>query len=197
MKNLLSNIKNKKISLHVMRYVLHKRGFTLIEVVIAMGIFSIASVVISAVYLNANNLHQNTANFQRLQNEGRYIIEKIVRETRAREIDYSSIDPLQPQSQIKFLKDELGDEVAISLVNGNLIYSVGELSADLNAQDIEVSDVKFYVIPSTQNVWGEDPINDFQSRVTILLKLKNKVFNPDYQREILIQTTVSSKVYKR
>ena len=180
-----------------------RRGFTLIEIVVAIGIFSIASVIISSVYLNANNLHQHTAVFQRLQNDGRYMVEKITREIRAREIKYPNPVESQPQDHLDFLKDEVGEEVSIKLsADGkNLKYSInsvnGVSSANLNADDVEIVDVKFYVIPNRENIWGDDPMTNEQPRVTLFLKLKNKAVNPKFQKEITIQTTISSKVYKR
>ncbi|OGY44145.1 MAG: hypothetical protein A3B89_03300 [Candidatus Buchananbacteria bacterium RIFCSPHIGHO2_02_FULL_40_13] len=171
-------------------------GFTLVEVVVAIGIFSLASVIISTVYFNTNNLHQQTANFQRLQNEGRYLVEKIAREVRAREITYP-IDSPPPQNHLEFLKDEFGDQVSIKKINGNLEYMVNDQTAQLNAEDVEVVDLQFYVYPSQGNKWGEDPQSNIQPRVTLLMKLKNKAVNPKHEREITIQTTISSKVYKR
>ena len=175
-----------------------RRGFTLIEIVVAIGIFSIASVIISAVYLNANNLHQHTAVFQRLQNDGRYMVEKITREVRAREIKYP-VEALQPQAYLDFLKDEAGEEVSIKLAadGENLEYSVNGVLANLNADDVEIVDVKFFIIPGQENIWGSEPLTNKQPRVTLFLKLKNKAANPKFQKDIAIQTTISSKVYKR
>lgn len=184
----------------VTRYVLGvtRRGFTLIEIVVAIGIFSIASVIISAIYLNANNLHQQTAIFQRLQNDGRYMVEKITREIRAREIKYPVVAS-QPQNHLDFLKDEAGEAVSIALSadNKNLEYSVNGASANLNADDVEIVAVEFYIIPNQENLWGSDPLTNKQPRVTLFLKLKNKAVNPKFQKEITIQTTISSKIYKR
>lgn len=178
------------------QFIILRSGFSLAEVVVAIGIFAIASVIISSVYLNANNLHQHTASFQRLQNDGRYIVEKMAREIRAREIKYP-VDSLQPQNHIEFLKDELGNAVAIALVGENLEYTVNSQSANLNAEDVEITDLKFYIIPTAEDNWSTGPITNKQPRVVISLKLKNRNINPKYQKEIVIQTTISSKVYKR
>ena len=176
-----------------------QNGFSLAEVVVAIGIFSIASVIISTVYLNANDLHQHTVSYQRLQNDGRYIIEKMAREIRAREIKYPTGGVTLPQNHIEFLKDEIGNEVSIEWVNQNLVYMVSGQSANLNADDVLVTDLKFYIIPTQADQWGIDPTTNKQPRVVISLKLKNTNTNtnPKYQKEITIQTTISSKVYKR
>lgn len=192
--------KNKNTKGGIMPYALCilRDGFSLAEVIVAIGIFSIASVIISSVYLNANNLHQHTASSQRLQNDGRYIIEKMAREIRAREIKYP-VGVIQPQDHIEFLKDELGNQVSIvkSISGGNIEYTVNGQSANLNADDVEIIDLKFYIIPNQEDKWNTEPTTNKQPRVVIFLKLKNKNINPKFQKEISIQTTISSKVYKR
>ncbi|MEK7072267.1 MAG: prepilin-type N-terminal cleavage/methylation domain-containing protein [Patescibacteria group bacterium] len=180
--------------INIYKKLLARNGFTLAEVMVAMGIFSIASVIISSVYLNTNTLHQHTANFQKLQNDGRYIIEKIAREIRAREIEYPV---MSEQDHIEFLKDELGNQVSIALLGTDLEYIVNGTSANLNADDVEITDVKFYIIPISEDKWNTEPTTNKQPRVAIFLKLKNKNINPKFQKEISIQTTISSKVYKR
>ena len=104
-------------------------GFTLVEVVVAIGIFSLASVIISTVYFNTNNLHQQTANFQRLQNEGRYLVEKIAREVRAREITYP-IDSPPPQNHLEFLKDEFTEHKEECLTKSGLSVHEFEMRKD-------------------------------------------------------------------
>ncbi|MFA4871807.1 MAG: prepilin-type N-terminal cleavage/methylation domain-containing protein [Patescibacteria group bacterium] len=186
---------------------LRNGGFTLVEVLVAMGIFAVVSVIISGISLNVNNLQQNTANYQRLQNDGRYIIEKLAREIRARELIYS-VDELPTgelnfKSELNFKKDEDNKSLSISLATGNLIYSIkdeetGQTKNDfLNAEDVNVLDVKFFVVPFFEDNWRTGLTKNAQPRVTILLKLENVAANPKYKKELILQTTVSSKVYKR
>jgi len=175
----------------------NKLGFILIEMIAVMGIFSIATVIISAVYLNANNLHQNTISYQRLQNDGRYMIEKMAREIRGREIDWDRtlISIGGSVDCITFKKDEFGEVVKISLDNltDNLRYIVDEEIATLNASDAAVTRCSFSITPNP----SEDDQKNYQPKVTILLQIKNRNINPKYEREITLQTTISSRVYKR
>lgn len=197
-KKYLKILSKRTQALCVRRFKLCEKGFTLAEVMVAVGIFSIASVLISAVYLNANSLHQNTTNLQRLQNDGRYMMEKMTREIRARELDYP-VEPTQPQDYLNFRPDEFGDVVSIrrGADPTSLEYIVNGVVANLNADDVEIVDIKFYIISGDESQWGVDPITNVQSRVTMFLKIKNKLVSPRFQREIVLQTTVSSKVYKR
>jgi len=188
---------------------LKRDGFTLVEILVAISIFAIVSVIVSAIFLNANHLQQNTANYQRLQNDGRYVIEKLAREIRSREIQYPVGDSFT--DQLRFEKDENGDSLSVfanpavrdgKTIN-SLVYSVyhdGESVPEndfLNSSDVEISSVSFFVSPFVANDWGSVPNTKIQPRVTILLKIKNVAVNPKYVKELTLQTTVSSKVYTR
>ncbi|HLD28560.1 MAG TPA: prepilin-type N-terminal cleavage/methylation domain-containing protein [Patescibacteria group bacterium] len=184
--------------------VLHS-GFTLVEILVAISVFAIASVVIAGIFLNITGLQQNTASTQRLQNDARYILEKIAREVRSREIDY----PLSnPQTYVYFRKDELGGYlyVCFDSANNNLKYYVSPTGDStncivsgepINASDVKVNNVQFYVQPTAEDQWGEVPATNIQPRVTILLELENRNINERYKEVLTVQTTVSSKLYKK
>lgn len=185
------------------------KGVTLVEALVAISVFSVASAIISAVFLNVNALQQDTANFQRLQNDGRYIIEKIAREFRGREVNYQNEEIL---TGLSFKKDESQEIVHICFdePNKSIKYYLTFNSNDgvteclanghrLNADDVQVSSFSVYVAPTTEDLWGATPTNNIQPRATILIKLENDpaTINARYQQELILQTTISSKVYKR
>lgn len=182
------------------------KGFSLIEVLVAITLFALVSVTVSGIFVNVNSLQQNTASLERLQNDGRYILEKLAREIRGRRIDYKAmrdqnfISDISTSTQTLIFKpDEQDVSVEIYWNAGDLIYSVdieGVVeSASLNASDVKVAEVKFVVQP------GDDPTIDFfpgiQPRVTVLLKLENRDVVPKYRKELTLQTTISSKFYSR
>lgn len=184
-------------------------GFSLIEVLLAIGIFGILSVVIANIFLTVMDLHRTTANLQRLQNEGRYIIEKISREIRSREIAYP-IPEANYDNKLNFLKDESRRIAAICLDQGlgNLNYYFGPEQGSclingqaLNAQDVEVVDIKFFALPTQKDRWTSEPNGNIHPRVTMLLTIRNRIgegkISERYQKSLTFQTTVSSKYYKR
>jgi len=67
----------------------------------------------------------------------------------------------------------------------------------LNATDVEVTEARFFVWPESNYPWNETPLVNIQPRVTIFLKLKNIGLAEKYQKEISLQTTISSRFYKR
>jgi prepilin-type N-terminal cleavage/methylation domain-containing protein len=183
---ILSNVKNKLSG---------QQGFTLAEILVSISIFSVVSIVITSLFLGANNLQQNTASYQRLQNDGRYIIEKLAREFRTREIQYPASNP---GADLFFEIDEYGESanVYFDSVNNSLVYVIGGVGENLNAEDVEVLDAQFFIVP-TIDPFTKNPATNNQPRVTILLTLQNKTTNLEDQRQLTIQTTVSNKIYKR
>ncbi len=176
-------------------------GFTLIEIILSIGVFAVLSIIISGIYLNTSNLQRTTANFQLLQNDGRYILDKIAKEFRARELDYTQIDE-SINTAIYFKPDQTGKEVSLIYDEDtqDLMYWEDSLSAPLNAGNVEVINLKFLVYPAEYDPTIFD--NDYtpilnQPRLTILLSLRNRDLDPRYQQELTLQTTISSKVYLR
>jgi len=169
-------------------------GFTLIEILVATAIFAVASVIIGGIFMNATNLQRQSANVQRLQNEGRYMIEKIAREIRGRELDlYNS-----SSTALVFKKDESGNVVTIQYrSSSSLAYTSQDGTANLNAADVRIPSLKFFIYPQYEYIPGTStPTINVQPRVTILMKIVNNDI-PKYQKQITIQTTISSKIYNR
>ncbi len=173
-----------------------KKGFTLAEMLMAVAIFGVASTVIAAVFINAANLENDTASYQKLQNDARYVMEKIAKEARGREI--IAVYPGEnPTSTVNFYADEYGDSLTISYdaANKNITYSIGGESDNLNSSAVAVEDLKFQVLP-TLDPFSSIPASDVQPRLTIYAKFRNRP-ESKYAKDLSLQTTVSSKFYKR
>jgi prepilin-type N-terminal cleavage/methylation domain-containing protein len=177
-----------------MKNKLNNQGFTLVEVLMAVTVFSIAIAISSSVFLSVGNLQRETVALKNLQNEGRYLMEKMVREIRAREIDYESLDyidePVKTMTQgLIFHPDEQEEvyQIIFSEDSKSISVSVNEQSAQLNSDRVEVVELKFYVYPFGDNI---------QPGATILLKLKNKEGGAEKDFVLNLQTSVSSRVYR-
>ena len=182
-----------------------KLGFTLAEILVTVGIFAITVIISSGIFINVNNLQQQAASMERLQNEGRYVLEKIGKEIRGRELDYSQLvfSSTGLVDSLVFKKDEFGEvlELDFNKNSKSILFTLdgemGRNSAQLNSSDVLVDKALFLVNPQ------DDPYSLFststpfaQPRVTILLSLKNKNMPERYQRSLDLQTTFSSKVYR-
>jgi len=176
------------------------QGFTLIEILVTIGIFAIAMMVASAIFINVSNLQQQTANLAQLQNEGRYIIEKVAKEIRGRELDYNEMNiNLESGSTDKLLfkPDEYGEIYEIAYDNETKSIEItiaddsGSKVARLNSESVAVDQFQFILTPAEAP--GDEP--SVQSRVTLLLAISNRDGLEKYRKSLSLQTTISSKIY--
>ncbi|OGY42869.1 MAG: hypothetical protein A2729_03065 [Candidatus Buchananbacteria bacterium RIFCSPHIGHO2_01_FULL_39_14] len=232
-------------------------GFSLIEVVVTLGIFSLLSVVIIDVYLLALKSQQQTSLRQQTLANLRYAAETISRQIRNSEIDYNYSYNQDGDSGLNGAETELA---LIDQAGNNYIYSLngGELYATVNGQPsplTEINQVKvlkalFFIEPikdpfkeercnaglnPTGCLNGPPPIsctlNDSalqvrtgfcqcaqntdcatgfcdlaqgiclpvneQPRVTMILGFQSAGQRPQDIKTVYLQTTASSRVYKR
>ncbi|MFA5124510.1 MAG: prepilin-type N-terminal cleavage/methylation domain-containing protein [Patescibacteria group bacterium] len=186
---------------------IRNQGFTLVEMLITAGLFAITSVLVGGIFINVNNLQQQTANMEKLQNDGRYMIEKIGREVRGRELDYErTLPPIDGKvDRLIFKKDEAGEvwqlaydpEDFMAKIFITTISPDSTVFASLNASDVGVSNLQFIVSPIYDpyaNVTTDDYI--YQPKITLLMTIYNKNVPDRYRKELRLQTTISSKVYR-
>lgn len=183
----------------------NRSGFSLAEMLVAVGVFSIAMAVSSSIFINVNNMQQQTANMSKLQNEGRYVLEKIGKEIRGRELDYdlTVLDSAGLTDALVFKEDEFGDAYKIYFDAASQAIRVettnidaGTKDAALSADEVMVEKMQFLVSPLTDPyaVLSADPPLE-QSRVTLMMVIKNREAPEKYRKTLQLQTTISSKTY--
>jgi prepilin-type N-terminal cleavage/methylation domain-containing protein len=194
-------------------------GFTLIEVLVAMAIFSTAIMVAFSIFISSQNLQQRTLAIQRGQSDARYALELIARKFRLGEIDYeyyvSNGIILTNPAEILALRDSDGLPVRFQLASEaiqictnftqeGMSKSGSELCnawADITPNNITITRLAFYLSPDQDpfildSATGEYLGGDNQERLTMVLESTiNQVKGEDYQTKF--QTTISSRVYKR
>jgi len=181
-------------------------GFTLAEMLVTVGVFAIAMSVSSSIFINVNNLQQQTANMGKLQNEGRYVLEKISKEIRGRELDYAStlLSATGTTDILVFKKDELGDvykiffdhaSSSIDVETDNVDTGIAK-TAHLSSDEIIADRLEFKISPVTDpyEVGALNPPLE-QPRVTMVMLIKNRNVPDKYKKTLLLQTTISSKIY--
>lgn len=96
-----------------------RSAFTLLEVVVTMGIFSIISLVIVDIFLNSSREERRTFGRQNIQANTRTILETIARDIRLGTIDYSfyAAKPLEDGGLPKPVKS-----VGLIMPDGSKVY---------------------------------------------------------------------------
>ncbi|MFA5126923.1 MAG: prepilin-type N-terminal cleavage/methylation domain-containing protein [Patescibacteria group bacterium] len=188
-------------------------GFSLVEMLVAIAVFMILTVILSGIYV-AFNRNQNRANVsQKMVNNLQYVFEIVSRQIRDNSIvDFSSTCPIAGYTDSCILlqredgslfafahNDQALEYLLINKDAGGAYAIINEpgssikfLSPDVN--NIKVDLARFYIQPSI-NPYLQGGSNQ-QPKVTVALQVVysgtgnvSSVYN--------IQTTVSSRIYKR
>ncbi|MBT4335206.1 prepilin-type N-terminal cleavage/methylation domain-containing protein, partial [bacterium] len=67
----------------------NKKGFSMMEMVLVLGIFAIATTYALSIFTQSNTVQKRTANIQRSISDARYVLEVMAREFRMGTVDYS------------------------------------------------------------------------------------------------------------
>ena len=182
-----------------------KRGFTLMEVLVALALFSVVVTVSTNLFLSFQRTSRKTESLEQLTASARFIMEKIAREVREGTVDYQAYvaplaTPLNQNStqDVLYLRNS-ADELISFVYAGNTITLNGE---ELTGASVRVRTAQFTVIPSDNpfqfNELSGTFAADAQPRVTIFISLDNN--KPEDDRDYTkydVQTTISSRVYRR
>ncbi|MFA6255507.1 MAG: type II secretion system protein [Patescibacteria group bacterium] len=134
-------------------------GFTLMEVLVVLGIFSILGVLIIDVFLLALQSQRQVSARQKTLSNLRYVIEDMARQVRTSEIDYASYTGgviEQPATQLVLI-DQEGKRVVYELIdNEEIQLTVDTESAPVtNPTEVKVEKLSFYINPITDPFYSE------------------------------------------
>jgi len=168
------------------------KGFTLVELLVAMTIFIAVISVVVVIFTRALEVQRRTFALQDVQDNARYALEAIAREIRMADVvtgegGYEELDIINYKGEevkFKWFLDEAQKQLKVK--RGDNPYN------PLTSEDVELTNLQFYVRKCTI----APPIIDIQPRVTISMGLRSA--NPHYQEatEIHMETTISTRIYK-
>lgn len=193
-----------------------RRGFTLMEMIVVLGLFSIVMVSASDIFLISNRTQRKTLNLERVQSDARYAMEAMVREIRSGAIDYpwyeSNGKPIgetgptdtlavidgQGDRIVMYKSDQCGDSDAQSCL---VVELNGGDPQVLTPRGVNVFKAAFYIRPNV-NPFSFDGstgqyASDVQPRVTISLVVESTSIDPRERAIIYLQTTASSRNFRR
>ncbi|XOB41950.1 MAG: PilW family protein [Candidatus Nealsonbacteria bacterium] len=181
-----------------------KGGFTLIEMLVAVMIFSLIIGAISGVFISGFRGQKSALSSQRLLNQTSYALEYMSRALRMASKQTTDIPACLSQeglnyeithngSGLKFINHLEEDDCQEFFLEGaQLKYrkKIGEAgreeTLDLTSSNLQITSLKF-------SISGEGQEDDLQPRVTIFLALKGKGQKLEEQPELKIQTTISQR----
>lgn len=181
-------------------------GFTVMEIVVALGIFGIAATVALGIYVQANKAQKKVSNSQKVSTEIRFVMEVISKEIRLGTVDYSFYPKQSPTSvqSILALRDSTGlakcfkridvgnRGVVQAYIGVNTSDSCQPASGnwvDISSSNISVQTLNFFIFPNIATTTQ-------QNLVTISMGVKNLISDPALQSVSRFQTSISTRSYK-
>jgi len=191
----------------MIRMVKNKKGFTLMEMVVATALFLIAVTASIGIFLSAVKANNKVNLMQEVENEARYVIETIAKKIRLGTIYYDYYEEaygvnFENPVSILALADN-ADNVSYFALNGDgesvgiiqVDFSDSGIWSDLTSGDIIVDELSFYLIPKL------DPFSQSAESIQqplVIIHLEAHYNNTDdTEGKIKIQTGVSSRQYKK
>jgi len=191
-------------------------GFTLIEMVVAIAIFSIAIVIVVGIFVASFRAQQKSSAILKAQAEARYALEVMTRKIRDNYINYDyyytertgDLTLHDPEYELA-LKDLDGTQTVFSKVNtcaDSASSPCIEMTHSgttqlLTGQGLKVSNLTFYISPLADPFdpfeAGFDPLSGNQPKVTIVMTLESIGTTPERIATVYVQTTVSTRYYQR
>ncbi len=194
------------------------KGFTLMEVVVAMALFVVAVVLLVDIFTVTQKTQIKLSGKTRVQADARYVMEIIARYARNYRIDYDYIvnreggEPIPAQLTYLPLRDEADNLILFeSSTSANVCPSgVSECLAiqrnnsawaSITPAGVNIQSISFFISPRqdpfTIDLTAGGYKSDNQPKVTIILISESTAVREGEKETNYLQTTVSSRVYKR
>lgn len=186
-------------------------GFSLMEMLIVITLFSVMMLVVAQTFSSFNLLHRKIANKAVVSQELRFAMELLVRTARNHELSYASspaansseLHLLQPNGPELIVKrSAVGDSLCADSVKlACLLLSTdgGTTWVPISGKKVNVEQFDVYVRPSVSpfELSGGTYPSNTQPFVTFHLRMKYMAERVQEQQTLETQSTVSSRVYKR
>ncbi len=178
-----------------------KSGFTLVELLVTTAIFLSLVMSITTIFLLTRRSERSTLTEQTLTNQLRFVSQTVSQEISQHKIAYDDWLPLTPGpiSEIH-LTDMTGNDLEIiDLDQGRVKISRdgGQSWADLTTAQIVIDKFDLYIQPRLDFnvIQAGQYLSDRQPLVTLVIK--GHLADDPVAKDLLIQTTVSSRAYQR
>jgi len=179
----------------------NKAGFTLLEMVIAIGIFVIFFILVLGIYSYSLRAEQSSTQLSKLQKEAQLIMEILTKKIRTSKVYYDyyggDIPVIDDYVETLALIDKNNDITVFALKDSSIaVCSYGSCVNDedfsvIPAQSVTVSSLRFFISP-TDNPFSMDAPPTAYPKITIVIDLRHT--QGDDERNLLIQETVPQRL---
>jgi len=173
-----------------------KKGFTLIESVVSIAVFAVALTSIIGSFLAVLRINAKSKAIRVVEQNARFVSEFLVREIRNGSLLYSAYlnETIPDKTQTLHLIGSEGVAESIFLSGTSIDLTKGASTSNITSTDVVVTNMNFYITPSTNPFCVACP--EVQPRITFTFTLTSNInIRPIDQASIVIQSTVSSRNY--
>jgi prepilin-type N-terminal cleavage/methylation domain-containing protein len=179
--------------------VINQKGFTLLEMTLALGIFVVLFTLTLGVYSYAIKAEQRTIQVSKLQREAQFIMEIIAKKIRSGKIDYSfyanSINA-DGESELALL-DSGGNQTVFKFGDNNIKVCIVDCDDtnnffDIPPADVQVASLKFFITPLVSPFVGINEPPDEFPKVTVVIDLENT--RAGSTRNLVVQQTIPQRL---
>ena len=176
-----------------------KNGFTLVELLIVISVFSVLIIILVNIFLMGIHIQRKISTSQDLRAGTQFVLEVISREMRMMQ-EIGGDQKGNNDSDITFTNSQ-GEEITYCLSDsvGNCDSSGTYLARNnqvlfqvMTSSNIEIEELKFKV---SDFVFTAPPAPPFL-QPSIIIFIKAKSSNPKYPSPLSLQTTISPRIYK-
>jgi prepilin-type N-terminal cleavage/methylation domain-containing protein len=186
----------------------NKTGFTLIEVLVSLVLFSLILVMVLGFFGYAIKSQKKALAAQEISDQISYVIEYMSRSMRMARKDtlgtciaagknYENTTPMAGYSCVRFLSyNDKCQEFCFDSNNEQLIRrkSVNNGSGGLNGTEVDLTSSKLKINSAKFNLIGDEVVNNtIQPRVTIFMDAEKQNTNPAFNATVKIQSTISQR----
>lgn len=195
-----------------------KAGFTLVEALVVMSIFSMMLTSMSGIFVQTGKYGRSIVLRAKLQADARNTIEAVARAVRVSNIDYASWGgtlPAQPNSELRLINMKSGDTAIVKLVSTDVgCYSDGKSFpciavstngggswAPLSPRGATIDQLLFFATPSGDPFLFNPDTGSYganqQPIVTVVVKFRGLGVAAQEDWSYTLQTTVTPRLYVR
>lgn len=160
-------------------------GFTLVETLTTVTIFSLVVVIFGAVFAQAINIQRRAFNMQQVSENAQFVLESMAKEIRYSQIAGASNNCPSGSTTSLSIIHPVNGAVTYALSGTAIQRTVGGNQTLVSSNTVEFVSLRFCL----QGIEGGD---QRQPRVTILAKARSR--NALQQETIDLQTTVSQRL---
>lgn len=180
-----------------------QKGFTIIEAVVAAGVFAFVITSALGVYMSVLQLDAKTRAERSVQQNARFIMDYLAKEIRNGVIDYDAVNDADTLTLFNQLSQQEIFDYNTAGCNGGAgdlstcvlrLTKTGIGTTNLNSADVSVTRLRFYLDPD-ENPFNLDNDEHQQPHVTIVMRIESNTSKNTDRGVIDLQSTFTVRDY--